>query len=278
MSHRLSICSKLIIGLLVCTASVAFARPEKNAYLNKAATTHAQLMAQVKSDKVVLDRYMRHFAMTKAEVIQYFNTLKLSKLTKPTRLAMYNTPDSGVLRSREFVLKAGTKVWLDPTGQPILKQSCGNPLTRGPVQAVKKNPVVAGVEPTAAEEVPELSTILPEGFTDNEAALLTEALEPGLPILAAELQAPNLPEAPDTFPGAETATPGDFVTPGNSPIGFFGGLPPLFLLPALPLPFLFGGPHSGPKPPTPPPPAVPEPATVLVLGLGLLFLKRKKAA
>jgi len=66
----------IIFGaLLVGVAGSAIARPELNAFINKPANSIPELIAQIKSDKRVADRFMRHFSMSKEEVLEYVSTL-----------------------------------------------------------------------------------------------------------------------------------------------------------------------------------------------------------
>lgn len=261
----------------VAFSTVAEARPERNAYINRPAPNHAALMNQIRNDQIVMDRYMRHFAMTRQEVLNYFSGLRLTRLSKPYRTPMYNVPDNGTLRSKVYTLRKGTLVWVDSKNTPILKESCGNPLTRGPEKPTANAPVVGAIEPPVGEDLPEISTILPEGFTGEEVFNLLDAMEPGMPILAGELQVPELP-ATDLVPNTEIpSTPESLLTPGNSPIGFIDDLAPFLALPGLAIPFGFQSPGRPTPPPPPPPAPVPEPATMLALAGGTAWLLRRRA-
>ena len=70
----------IILGLSMVVTTAAFARPDLNAFINKKADSTAELVGQVKRDKSVMDRYMRHFGMTRTEVIEYLSSLRPTTL------------------------------------------------------------------------------------------------------------------------------------------------------------------------------------------------------
>lgn len=110
----------------------AFAqRMEPNSFLNKPADTSAELIAQVSSDKEVTSRFMRHFGMTRDEVIAYFKTLKRDEIKEDGAYLIYNTPESGEIRARVLFYRKGTPVWVDSEGNYIMRVVCGNPMVRG---------------------------------------------------------------------------------------------------------------------------------------------------
>jgi hypothetical protein len=240
----------LISTSLTLTLCAAYARPERNAFLNRAVRTHAQFMHQVRTDWAVRDRYMRHFGMGTTQVLAYFSELRLARLKDDTGVIMYNVPDSGVLRSRFFVLKRGTKVFVDRSGEPILKLSCGNPLTRGPRVVTS----IPGPEPeTPAVAVEELKEVVVE---DEQAPqVFAEA-----PALIA------MPEMPVAQP---MATPHEFVPRPLPPVEKVEPIPykpgariPPFWLFLPPIAFALPKQHNDEPP-------IPEPATVLILGAGI---------
>lgn len=108
-------------------ASAAAQRPEPNAFLNKPAHSTAELVRQIKSDPVVMDRFMRHFGMSKDEVVAMMSELRLAKMKKDTPMTVYNCNDQGVIGSKVFMIKAGALVYVDKYGNPVLKGTCANP-------------------------------------------------------------------------------------------------------------------------------------------------------
>ncbi len=124
----------------ILTLCVAFAalgglavaqQVEPNAFLGKPANTVPELVAQAESNKEVMSRYMRHFGMTRDEVVAYLKTLKRGEIAEDGAYLVYNTPESGEIRARVIVYRKGTPVYVDRDGNYILKLSCGNPMVRG---------------------------------------------------------------------------------------------------------------------------------------------------
>lgn len=83
-----------------------------------------------------MERYKRHYAMTEREVVAYLSGLQLSRLTKPGTFQVYSVPPDGSIKMHFHQYRAGTPVYADMTGTPVLIAKCGNPLGKGP-----KNPV-----------------------------------------------------------------------------------------------------------------------------------------
>ena len=103
----------LMLGLSACAMAQ---RPEPNAFLNKPVHSVAELVAQLKADPIVMDRYMRHFGMTGDEVVAMANELHLAKMKKDTPMTVYNCNDQGVIGSKVFMIKAGALVFVDKFG------------------------------------------------------------------------------------------------------------------------------------------------------------------
>lgn len=133
----------LSVGAVLVAATSAFAWRPVNPFLRAPANNHSQLMAQVRNDKVVADRFMRHFGMTHEEVLSYFSGLTLTRLDQPGYYPVYNVPGSGELRVRLLHLRAGEHIWVDADDTPVLQAICGNPMTRGPKRTEEANPVKA---------------------------------------------------------------------------------------------------------------------------------------
>lgn len=123
-----------VAALIVGSSAFAFAstsRPEPNAFLNRKADTVTQLLQQIDSDPIVASRYERHFGKSKEELIQYFRGLHLAKLNADGTYMIYLVDDDGVIKAKPQRMKAGTRVFADNSGTPILKASCGNALVGG---------------------------------------------------------------------------------------------------------------------------------------------------
>ena len=117
-----------ILGLALLPLAAQATRPDRNAYLDTKASTVAKLIAEIRRDPAVADRYMRHFEMSKADLIAYFETLHVARMKVAMSVSMYSVPAGGYIRVHKDVLRKGELVFADPVGQPILKLNCGNPV------------------------------------------------------------------------------------------------------------------------------------------------------
>lgn len=231
----------LLVALVALGAlAAAHARMEPNSFLRKPAPTRTALMKQIATDPVVMDRYMRHFSMTEAEVTNYFSTLRLGGLPTEGVYSVYNVPKSGELRARYFRLRKGTKVWMDLRGEPILKESCGNPMTKGPNRRHDEEVTLHDAESPVKATVAE----------DDQILVKNTLLEPQVPML--------LPDTP------VVAEPPPIVTTVAEAPNVFASSPQIPKIIALLPPILAG--TIRPRRNSPPP--VPEPASMLVLAVG----------
>lgn len=240
---------------LVCLLSMfvasAIARPDLNAFLNQKATTTAQLVAQAKRDPEVMDRYMRHYGMSREEVIAFLSSLHPDKIRETGIYTVYSVPEGGRIKMHLQRLKAGELVFAKPSGEPELLLKCGNPLTLGPKQllAYNKTPVTDVFSITEEQPVEIVTEV------DTEVLPVSE-LQPVSPVY--------------TFPEIEqNPIPLPPIPLGFNPLPLaLGGLL-----------FVDNGGNGGPPPPPPPP--VPEPASIAAMGLGLAYIgwrKKRKIA
>ena len=246
----------LIATALTITAALSFARSEPNAFLNKVATTTPELVAQVKKDPEVMSRYMRHFGMTRDEVINYLNGLKVGKLNSDGVYLVYNAQEWEELQAKVVFFKKGTTVWMDDKGAVILKMSCGNPMVRGTDQM----DIVTTHEPSL-EMVNDTRDLILASELPAEKGIASE-------IITNHIAAPD-PIIESSAQGFAAAVPGTAI--GMPSITNLSFIPALALIP------LFGFNNGGGD--GPPPPPVPEPATMIVLGgmaTAALAAKRRK--
>lgn len=261
----------VVIFAMICACLVQ-ARTELNSFLNRPAITRAQLVNQLRSDSAVADRYMRHFAMTKSQLVELFSTLSIKSIKQAEVFEVYNVPRNGMLRVRHMKFAKGTKIWVDAIGTPVLKVSCGNPLTKGPNSPValsenESTPQSVPVEdfrPIVVEASPIATEVLPVALV----------IEPSVPEVVMT-QIPTLTDEPPTVgpttKGEEPALLAPIPTPNII------GIIPTIILPILPI---IGGSNTINPPPVPPaPPPVPEPSAGLVLavGLGLAIVRMRRS-
>lgn len=235
----------LVMGLL---AAGAFARPDLNAFINKDVTTTAQLVAQARNDREVMDRYQRHYGMTREEVLEYLGSLKVDTIKEEGVYAIYSVPEGGRIKLHMERLKKGHKVFSSADGEPQLVLKCGNPLTMGPKSVVAVNQTPVTTTEVMVEETPlEIMTSIE---TETEPLMALEPAEPKYTLVTPPTE-------------EETAIPIVPLASGFNPLPLaLGGL--VFLD--------NGGDSSQP---------VPEPMTMAVFGAGIAYMglrKRRKAA
>lgn len=235
----------LVMGLLT---AAAFARPDLNAFINRKVETTAQLVAEARNDKSVMDRYQRHYGMSRAEVLEYLGSLKPDTIKEEGVYAVYSVPEGGRIKLHMERLKKGHKVFSSPDGEPQLILKCGNPLTMGPKSVVAVNQTPVTTTEVMVEETPlEIMTSIE---TETEPLMALEPAEPKYTLVTPPTE-------------EETAIPIAPLAGGFNPLPLaLGGL--VFLD--------NGGDSSQP---------VPEPMTMAVFGAGIAYMglrKRRKAA
>lgn len=243
----------LVVILIATLGCLAEARPDRNAFLNRKAESLFSLIRQVRADKEVRDRYMRHYAFTFPQLISYLHSLSPATLRKPGLYHVYSVPPDGHIKGRLATLKKGTKVYVDRYGNPQMVALCGNPLALGEKPQLE-NLVEDNLWSTETEELQSLNE-----FPDEEP--IAEMGPPDILEPTADIQITEVPPTDTT--GGET--PAVFASTPGFPWAFtsFGGLP-----------FLAGNGGGGNTPQV-----VPEPMT-MVVGIGALALafakKRRK--
>jgi hypothetical protein len=100
-------------------------------FLTKPVATVADLAAVVRNDKLVGQRYSKHFGMQPEVLARYFEeNLSVSSLSKKTTYTVYFIAKDGRIVSHRKTLRAGTKVFVNWNGEPVIDVKCGNPLTK----------------------------------------------------------------------------------------------------------------------------------------------------
>lgn len=232
-----------VVALAIGVTS-AFAQTEPGAFINRLCNSSASLADHARSDARVMDRYMRHFAMTEEEVVSYLRSLRLTTMKEDAMYVVYGAPDAAPLRSKVMKVKKGTKVFVDEGGQVSLIWHCGNPVTRGPKQPLASAAVGAEPEGSPEADLRLMPTTAPSSMI--QASMPTE-FEPTVP------EVPDLP-IEDDIPIASVAR-----VPG-----WLGIIPAIAVITNR---------KTGNNP-------VPEPATIIALtaGVGVIAARRRKKA
>lgn len=239
---------------LICVLAVgtvaSWARTEPGSFITKLCASTSALVAHVRAEPKVMDRYMRHFAMTDRQVVQFISGLRLTRTTADALYVVYGVPESGLLRSKLLKVKSGTKVFVDAAGSVVLLWHCGNPVTRGP-----------SVPYTMARPVAEPTGIPSEELRDVPVQAPVPTME-GLLAVAAEPAVPSIPVVPtiDVPPVGQDIP----IVTGGPSAGILSFLPVLGLVTT-------GGGGGGN--------VIPEPASLAAVGIGfgaLLARRRRK--
>lgn len=233
---------KCILPLLILIAAcgTALARPDLNAFLNVRVNTTAELVQQAEKDPIVMDRYERHFGMSRDQVVAYLSSLHPARLTTDGVYRVYSIPDGGYVKCHVGRLKKGTMMFFTADGDPALIALCGNPVTEG------KNATMVMIAPAPPLSLADTRELTFQPPTSQDEIIVS--------------QPPDV-EVVDVTPGHDNlaVAPGITALPlaGLLGIGGFG------------LISSHGG-HGGPP--------VPEPATIAMLAVGVATLIRKRRA
>jgi len=213
-------------------------------------------MKQLTEDEQVMDRFMRHFGMTRQEVLAMASNLQMARLPQDGVYLVYNVSPQEEIRARVMFYKKGTLVWVDSMGRPVLKVSCANPMVRGTDDG--SNPLTATIAPTPTAAVRPLSSEL--------GGLSSELGETVYMTNEADVVLPGVPEAsPMEFMSMAPDAPG--IIKSSSSSSFLSLIP------------LAGGiilSRTGREKENP----VPEPATMIVMGgaIAAAAMRRRRAA
>lgn len=87
-----------------------------------------RLLKQVKSNRALRNRYLKHFGMSEPQLYRYITQLKLEEITSDTTLPVALEPFGEDPVVRRQIVPKGTFVFVDPSGNPALLADSGNPL------------------------------------------------------------------------------------------------------------------------------------------------------
>jgi hypothetical protein len=120
----------LALLALVSSAALAAKMPT-GSFLKTSVSGPAQLTTQVTDVAIVATRYAKHFGTSRNVVVDFFkNNIKIARLKSDFKTNVYSISGRTDIIVTTKVLPAGTYVFVDKSGRPILEASTGNPLTR----------------------------------------------------------------------------------------------------------------------------------------------------
>ena len=245
----------LALPVLVSAQSNTPRRPDLNAFIDHKVSDTRSLVNEARNDPAVANRYERHFAMTRQQVLDYLGSLHREPLANTAKFRVYSVPSNGAVKMHYEVLKKGTPIFADPSGHPNLIVKCGNPLVLGKLNAPRAN--LETIRPAPPLVVDEFLPDLRDATVDMTNLSLDEM--------------PIIPEiAPEVLAGPSSLSA---VTSLASAPAFHSVLPWLGIAPLLAP--IFGSSHGGGGGnivvfPTP------EPSSFVALGLGAAVWGRRR--
>jgi hypothetical protein len=91
----------------------------------------SELVAALKADPALRQRYARHFGIPQDHIVDFVNNALVPyKLPEARTVSVYGVTKSGRIYPVRTRLAKGTKVWATRSGVPILKWLCANPLVK----------------------------------------------------------------------------------------------------------------------------------------------------
>lgn len=233
--------------MLAAVAGQAVAsQSEPNAFIDKPTPTMESLLGAVRSDAVVMSRFMRHFGMTREEVLAYLGSLKRGAIREDGAYLIYNTPESGEIRARVLFYRKGTAVWMDESGNYILKLSCGNPMIRGTDHRSADDP-----SEIAMKSFTDVRALVTDPPTGIDVGTMTRTVVPPVVPETAAITFTSEPPTNPVYTAGQLIVPAGLIIPYTANILISTGKP------------------------------IPEPASMLALGLGMASFaamrRRKKA-
>ena len=270
-----------LMAVAVLTAGLlasAYGMPS-GSFLSSPAASSYDLAAQVSDNPLVAARYAKHFGVPKDTLVSYFrDELRPARLKSDYETVVYTMSGNGDIKPVRKTLRAGTYVFVDAKGRPVLEAATGNPMVVSlqiprPAPPTMAYPAV----PMQAAVGEDISLTIPNASSDTTSAPLALASFDTADIASSAAG----PEIPDIMPTFEVVSTIPVSSPGISAAApGAGALLPIALLGAA----LAGGGGGGgtvyvPEPK--PAPSIPEPASIIALvfgasAMGLGRIRRRK--
>lgn len=194
-----------------------------DSFLSYQVDSTSELVAALRSDQALRQRYARHFGIPEDKVIDFVKSALIPyKLPTDRSVTVYGVSKSGRIYATRTRLPKGTKVWATRSGVPVLKWLCANPLT-------KTLPGTKIAKARSAKIKPKTKVAAAKPLSPAAADVaLPIAEEPMLslpPVVSTALTTPNLPApAPLSMTPSALVPPGPVVAKANYGLLFPVGL------------------------------------------------------
>lgn len=181
----------LLLSIMAAFAlpGTAIAKPAGDgAFLIESVDSVAELVNQVEESRLLVLRYAKHYRVDPSAVLSYFrNELSIAKIEDTQDLGVYRRKGNSEIELITKTFKAGTRVFVNSKGIPVLEMGTGNPMSDS----------VSGVPKLPSK---------PETLAQAEPGATTQT-----PAEAAAVQTPVPAELPTTVPGNVTSPLADQV-------------------------------------------------------------------
>jgi len=255
----------LAVAVLAAWSIVAAYGMPSGSFLSSPAATSYDLAAQVSSDPLAAARYAKHFGVPKDVLIGYFrDELRPAKLKSDYEAVVYTVSRNGEIKPMRKTLRAGSYVFVDAKGRPVLEAATGNPMVVS-LQLARPAP------PTATYPAVPMQAAVEGGDSLTAPAASLDTASPSLALATFDASdiasSASGPELIDIAPAVEIVSTVPVSSPGLSAAApGAGAFLPIALLGAA----LAGGGGGGgtvyvPEPK--PAPTIPEPTSVIALVL-----------
>jgi hypothetical protein len=204
------------------------------AFLGVQCRTANELIQQFRKSPRLTRLYARHFGIPPAELYPFLrDNLRLVRLTADKRVTMYGATEGEKIYQHTHILPSGTRVWALPTGTPLLRWLCNNPL-RADVPGYRpasfppvRAPIAQYVSPDTASPLPVPPTPIPDvteeiaSATDAPQTVITESVDyQPVAAYAVPLRVPTAAPLAAARPSITSARQGRVVLPLALPLAF----------------------------------------------------------
>ena len=118
-----------------------------DAFLNFQVDSTSELVAELRNNRTLRQRYAKHFGIQESEVVDFVkNSLVPYRLPESRVVTVYGVNKNGRIYGVRQRMRKGTRVWATRSGEPVLKWLCANPMTRR-LPRMASAPIVARPKP-----------------------------------------------------------------------------------------------------------------------------------